>query len=184
MKEYNQKRDFEKTDEPPGVIQDNSGQNLRFVVQHHMARREHYDFRLEHKGMLLSWAVPKGPSYNPQDKRLAIQVEDHPFGYKDFEGTIPKGQYGGGTVMLWDEGFWLAESDAGKAISRGELKFALLGKRLMGRWTLIKLKESELNNWLLIKEKDEYAKDISGIMEFTTSIRTGRTMSEIGGEIE
>src|SRR5690554_4497057 len=105
LQEYKQKRDFTKTDEPSGqVLQKKPKDALSFVVQHHMARRDHFDFRLEWNGVLLSWAVPKGPSYNPKDRRLAIHVEDHPIEYKDFEGTIPKGQYGGGTVMLWDEG--------------------------------------------------------------------------------
>lgn len=183
LKEYTKKRDFEKTGEPDGDGGDGIGpeQTLRFVVQHHIASRDHYDFRLEWKGVLLSWAVPKGPSYNPQDKRLAIRVEDHPFGYKDFEGSIPQGQYGGGTVMLWDEGFWLAEYGVDKALAKGELKFALLGKRLIGKWGLFKLKDgARADNWLLIKEQDEYAEAAAGIAGFTTSIRTGRTMAEIG----
>ena len=105
LADYNRKRNFEKTTEPGGETAE-SKEDLRFVVQHHLARKDHYDFRLEHGGVLLSWAVPKGPSYNTRDKRLAIQVEDHPLEYRNFEGTIPKGEYGGGVVMLWDEGFW------------------------------------------------------------------------------
>jgi len=178
LKEYNKKRDFYKTAEPQGADKEKSNPVLRYVIQHHMSRREHYDFRLEWNGVLLSWAVPKGPSYNPKDKRLAIQVEDHPLDYRNFEGTIPQGQYGGGTVMLWDEGHWLAaESDVDKAIEKGEVKFVLLGKRLKGLWVLVKLKDTV--NWLLIKEKDEYAKTSADIDGFTISIRTGRTMSEI-----
>lgn len=185
LKKYNDKRNFEKTDEPKGISNNDEmpSQNLRFVVQHHMSRRNHFDLRLEWNGVLLSWAIPKGISYDPGDKRLAIKVEDHPFEYKDFEGTIPKGEYGGGTVMLWDEGFWLAGSNVDKAMNKGELKFALLGKRLVGEWVLIKLKENnQTNNWLLIKERDKYAKVENGISGYITSIRSGRTMDEIGAE--
>lgn len=155
---------------------------LRFVVQHHLARKDHYDFRLEWNGVLLSWAVPKGPSYNPADKRLAIQVEDHPLDYRNFEGTIPKGEYGGGTVMLWDEGNWNPAADADKGLKGGILKFNLNGKRLKGSWALVRFKNkdsNEENNWMLLKENDEYAKNSDGISQFTTSIRSGRTMREI-----
>lgn len=155
---------------------------LRFVVQHHLASRDHYDFRLEWDGVLLSWAVPKGPSYNTRDKRLAVQVEDHPIEYRNFEGTIPKGEYGGGTVMLWDEGWWEPQPDVDKGLAEGSLKFVLKGRRLKGKWALIRIKAKEgesKNNWLLIKEKDEFAREDDGIGEFTTSIRTGRTMGGI-----
>lgn len=160
--------------------------HLRFVVQHHIASRDHYDFRLEWDGVLLSWAVPKGPSYNTADKRLAVQVEDHPLEYRNFEGTIPKGEYGGGTVMLWDEGYWEPQCDVDKGLGDGSLKFVLKGRRLRGRWVLVRLKGKEgkkggkaENNWLLLKEKDEYAGDSDGISGYTTSVRTGRTMEEI-----
>lgn len=183
LERYNRKRNFEKTGEPHGSgAGENRGGNgrLKYVVQHHIARRDHYDFRLEWDGALLSWAVPKGPSYNPTDKRLAVRVEDHPLDYRNFEGTIPKGQYGGGTVMLWDEGFWESRSDIGVGLSEGSLKFELYGQRLKGKWALVRLKdkESAQENWLLLKEKDEYAylTEISG---FDTSVRTGRTMEEI-----
>jgi bifunctional non-homologous end joining protein LigD len=210
LKEYNQKRNFKQTDEPAGVLSDKNAQKnklsdknaqknklpnkniqekkLCFVVQHHIARRDHYDLRLEWKGVLLSWAVPKGPSFNPKDKRLAVQVEDHPFEYRNFEGTIPKDQYGGGTVMLWDKGEWEPHfdinkgfDDVDKGLDDGMLKFSLNGKRLKGKWVLTKLKsrEGEKNNWLLIKENDEYAKVIDGISQFKTSIKTNRTMDEI-----
>ena len=174
LKKYNQKRDFKKTKEPMGKIE-TSFNKLRFCVQHHMARREHYDFRLEWKGTLKSWAVPKGPSYDTRDKRLAVEVEDHPLSYRNFEGTIPKGEYGGGTVMLWDEGFWKPLGNPAKDFQNGSIKFILHGSRLRGRWTLIKYKE---DNWLLIKEKDNVFL-YSDIKEYTTSIKTGRTMEEI-----
>lgn len=181
LEEYNRKRDFEKTGEPRGAAQE-EGQRLRFVVQHHAARRDHFDFRLEWDGALLSWAVPKGPSYNPRDKRLAVMVEDHPVDYRNFEGVIPKGEYGGGVVMIWDEGFWAPKGNVDEGLRSGSLKFSLEGRRLKGGWALVRMKAKEgkdENNWLLLKEKDEYAKDSDGISEFTTSIRTGRTMEQI-----
>lgn len=184
LKEYNKKRSFDKTSEPKGQ-REHSHASLRFVVQHHWARREHYDFRLEWNGALLSWAIPKGPSYNMRDKRLAVHVEDHPLEYRNFEGTIPKGEYGGGVVMLWDEGTWEPASDVAVGLREGALKFILSGKRLNGKWTLVRLKETPTepqNNWLLIKENDQYVKKTSGISRFTTSIRTGRSMAEIQGE--
>ncbi len=192
LEKYNSKRNFEKTEEPQGkggesrrnsksVAKDRQPP-LVYVVQHHLARRDHYDFRLEWKGALLSWAVPKGPSYNPLDKRLAVMVEEHPFDYKDFEGLIPKGEYGGGTVMLWDEGFWEPLIDVDKGLFEGSLKFILKGERLKGKWALVRLKSKEEekdSNWLLIKEKDQYAKPEEGISQFTESVRTARTMEEI-----
>lgn len=174
LKTYNKKRDFTKTKEPKGE-KAKSKKKLIFVVQHHLARRDHYDFRLELNGVLLSWAVPKGPSYNPKDKRLAVHVEDHPYDYKDFEGTIPKGEYGGGIVQLWDEGYWEPTENPHKTYKKGYLKFILKGKRLKGAWTLIQYKE---NNWLLIKEKDN-VKGFMDISRYKKSIRTGRTMEEI-----
>ena len=184
---YNQKRNFARTLEPEGMTE-MAGEGLRFVVQHHLARRDHYDFRLEWDGALLSWAVPKGPSYNTRDKRLAVQVEDHPLEYRNFEGTIPKGEYGGGVVMIWDEGRWEPHGDVAEGLREGMLKFVLKGRRLKGKWALVRLKrkaEETKDNWLLLKEKDEYAKTVDGISPFTTSIRTGRTMTEIeAGEDE
>ncbi|HEY8423407.1 MAG TPA: DNA ligase D [Clostridia bacterium] len=183
LQEYQQKRDFAKTSEPAGETAEKPRKdNLLFVVQHHIARRDHFDFRLEWNGVLLSWAVPKGPSYNPKDKRLAIQVEDHPIDYKDFEGVIPKGQYGGGTVMLWDEGYWKPLNDVDKGLSEGSLKFELFGSRLKGKWALVRLKDQDNKdekNWILLKEKDEYASSGDKISNYFTSIRTGRTMSQI-----
>jgi len=181
LEEYNRKRNFEKTTEPEGENVE-SEDRLKFVVQHHMARKDHYDLRLEWDGALLSWAVPKGPSYNTRDKRLAIQVENHPLEYRNFEGTIPKGEYGGGVVMLWDEGFWEPSGNVEEDLQNGSLKFVLNGRRLKGKWALVRLKAKDGEtkvNWLLLKEKDEYAKPSEEISEFTTSIRTGRTMTEI-----
>lgn len=180
LSEYNQKRNFEHSGEPEGQAE-SSEETLRFVVQHHLARKDHYDFRLEWNGVLLSWAVPKGPSRNPRDKRLAVRVEDHPLEYRNFEGTIPKGEYGGGTVMLWDEGSWEPRGDAAEGLRKGALKFILRGKRLKGGWALIQLKgkEDTKKNWLLLKEKDEYEKEDGWISDFATSARTGRTMEEI-----
>ncbi len=187
LSEYKQKRNFDKTFEPEGNLED-SEESLRFVVQHHRARRDHYDLRLEWGGVLLSWAVPKGPSYDTHDKRLAVKVEDHPLEYRNFEGTIPKGEYGGGVVMLWDEGFWEPYVNVEEGLNKGELKFVLKGRRLKGKWALVrwKAKSGETkDNWLLLKEKDEYVKTDNGILEFLTSIRTGRTMAGIeGGEDE
>ena len=174
LKKYNTKRNFNITDEPIGK-KEKIAKKLRFVVQHHIASKDHYDFRLEWNGTLKSWAVPKGPSYNPKDKRLAIQVEDHPLEYRKFEGTIPKGQYGGGTVMIWDEGYWEPLDNPKKDFENGNIKFILKGKRLKGKWALIRLNE---NNWLLIKEKDSVI-GYKNINEFITSIKSGKTMEEI-----
>ena len=168
MSEYNRKRDFNKTKEPKYRVANKNG--FCFVIQHHLARKDHYDFRLEVGGVLKSWAIPKGPSFNPSDKRLAIEVEDHPLDYRHFEGIIPKGEYGGGTVMIWDEGIWEALE-----VKEKSFKFILHGQRLKGKWTLVKFKD---NNWLLIKEKDEYAYPVD-ISAYNTSIKTGRTMEEI-----
>ncbi len=177
---YNRKRDFKKTTEPLGT-RESADAAPRFVVQRHIARKDHYDFRLEWNGALLSWAVPKGPSYNPHEKRLAVRVEDHPLEYRNFEGTIPKGEYGGGVVMLFDEGFWEPYSDVKDGLQAGALKFGLNGKRLKGSWALVRMNTAgeSKENWLLIKEKDDYAKTDDGIDENATSIRTGRTLAEI-----
>ncbi|KGK88373.1 DNA ligase [Desulfosporosinus sp. HMP52] len=181
LNQYNQKRNFTRTAEPEGITEVTQ-EGLRYVVQHHLARRDHYDFRLEWEGALLSWAVPKGPSYDTRDKRLAIRVEEHPLEYRNFEGTIPQGEYGGGVVMLWDEGYWEPYGDVGDGLRAGVLKFVVKGRRLKGKWALVRLKGKageKQDNWLLLKEKDEYAKTSEGISEFNTSIRTGRTMTEI-----
>ncbi len=181
LAEYNRKRNFAKTAEPEGKPE-KPAERLKFAVQHHLARRDHFDLRLEWDGALLSWAVPKGPSYDTRDKRLAVQVEDHPLEYRNFEGLIPKGEYGGGVVMLWDEGIWEPQMDVEAGLREGSLKFLLRGRRLKGKWALVRMKakagEAE-NNWLLLKEKDDYAETAAGISEFVTSVRTGRTMAEI-----
>lgn len=181
LQEYQKKRNFGKTPEPPPRGEP-SGDDLRFVVQHHLARRDHFDFRLEWDGTLLSWAVPKGPSYHVRDKRLAVRVEDHPLDYRHFEGTIPKGEYGGGTVMLWDEGIWEPLIDPQEGLRNGSLKFILHGQRLRGKWALVRMQPrggDEKENWLLIKEKDEFAQPVDGIAHYQTSVRTGRTMEAI-----
>lgn len=160
---YNKKRNFRSTSEPEGT--DTVKTRFRFVVQRHDASHLHYDFRLELGGVLKSWAVPKGPSMNPADKRLAVMVEDHPVSYIHFEGTIPKGNYGAGTVEVWDKGFYfpvnkelekVSEKQALLALKNGELKIFLKGEKLEGEFVLVRLKKDE-NNWLLIKHKDEYA---------------------------
>jgi bifunctional non-homologous end joining protein LigD len=176
LAEYQRKRDFSKTPEPKGSP-DPAGQN-RFVVQKHWATRLHYDFRLEMDGVLVSWAIPKGPTLNPAERRLAAHVEDHPVSYYDFEGTIPKGEYGGGTVMIWDWGtFELEESTPAESLKRGEVKFRLNGVRLRGRYALVRTRSDK--DWLLIKKKDEAADPSFNIEKFDTSVKTGRTKEEI-----
>lgn len=182
LDKYKSKRNFNKTAEPSGNKKFNEKELLSFVVQHHLARRDHFDFRLEWNGVMLSWAVPKGPTYNSNEKRLAIKVEDHPLDYQNFEGTIPKGEYGGGTVMIWDNGFWESEKNVEESLKNGTIKFELFGNRLKGSWALIKLKAKEnekQEQWLLIKEKDKFVNIDYDINIFDTSIETGRTMKEI-----
>ena len=137
---YRAKRDFSQTDEPSGKEAVAPSKELRFVIQRHDATRLHYDFRLELDGVFLSWAVTKGPSLDPKVKRLAVQTEDHPLDYGDFEGTIPEGQYGGGTVQLWDRGYWRPIGDPQEGLKRGDLKFVLEGERLHGSWVLVRMK--------------------------------------------
>jgi bifunctional non-homologous end joining protein LigD len=179
---YDEKRDFTKTAEPRGSKSTNKGNS--FCIQKHDASRLHYDFRLEHKGVLLSWAVPKGPSLNPADRRLAVRTEDHPIEYGKFEGTIPKGQYGGGTVMLWDRGIWASLADVDEGLRRGSLKFLVKGERVLGGYALVRMpkKRGEKGeNWLLIKERDDFI-DEDGeklVREERTSISTKRSMEEI-----
>src|SRR6202046_649887 len=165
LAKYRAKRDFTKTPEPSGEPNAAPAGRRRFVIQKHDATRLHYDFRLELDGVFKSWAVTRGPSLDPHDKRLAVEVEDHPLDYGDFEGTIPKGQYGGGTVQLWDRGYWEPEGagSAEAALRKGELKFQLDGKRLHGGWVLVRMKHDRLGgqrpNLLLIKHRDEFARD-------------------------
>jgi bifunctional non-homologous end joining protein LigD len=193
LKEYWSKRDFTRTAEPSGKAAAPTGPRLRFIVQKHAATRLHWDFRLEHDGVMLSWAVTRGPSSDPSQKRLAVQTEDHPLDYGDFEGTIPKGEYGGGSVMLWDRGYWTPEGDmpVEDQLKRGELKFSLDGERMKGSWVLVLLKNDRKagktrsgkprQNWLLIKHRDEHATDDeAGLVEtHMTSIASGRAMDDI-----
>ncbi|KXH85929.1 DNA polymerase ligase N-terminal domain-containing protein [Chryseobacterium kwangjuense] len=164
LKDYNEKRRFNETTEPEGKTK-KSKDKLIFVIQRHAASRLHYDFRLEMDGVLKSWAVPKGPSLDPKDKRLAMMVEDHPYDYKDFEGNIPEGNYGAGQVEVWDSGTYepleetklTHEKELLKELHSGSLKFILHGKKLKGEFALVKMKNTEDNAWLLIKHKDDFA---------------------------
>jgi bifunctional non-homologous end joining protein LigD len=185
LREYQARRDFARTAEPKGKVGKTKITRLRYLVQKHAARRLHYDFRLEWNGVLMSWAVPKGPSENPNDKRLAIRTEDHPLDYGTFEGTIPEGEYGAGTVMLWDRGTWTPqEPDVDGALKKGKLAFILHGERLHGKWALVKLRKRsprDKDNWLLIKELDEYMRrgGTPSVETETTSVKSGRAMEEI-----
>ena len=179
LAKYRQKRDFTKSPEPSGAKPTNKPKkkDLLFCVQKHLASHLHYDFRLEHNGVLLSWAVPKGPSLNPMDKRLAMKVEDHPFDYGDFEGVIPEG-YGAGIVMLWDRGTWKPEVvDIDAALTKGDLKFTLDGVKLKGSWVLVRTRDER--TWLLIKHRDEWAGEISIIDEFPQSVKSDGDFSDI-----
>jgi bifunctional non-homologous end joining protein LigD len=184
---YQEKRDFTKTAEPSGEAKIKTTNRRRFVIQKHAATRLHYDLRLELDGVFKSWAVTRGPSLDPADKRLAVEVEDHPLDYGDFEGTIPKGQYGGGTVQLWDRGYWEPEGDKTpeEALASGDLKFHLDGERLHGSWVLVRMKRDrsggKRTNWLLIKHRDEYASDGNGdaILAEDRSVASGRPMAQI-----
>jgi len=186
---YQGMRDFSQTAEPSGdAARVRPSEALRFVIQKHAASHLHFDLRLEFEGTFRSWAVPKGPSLDPKDRRLAMEVEDHPLDYGDFEGTIPKGQYGGGTVMLWDRGYWAPEKGfekIGAALAKGELKFVMEGERMHGSWVLVRLKNDKVSkskpSWMLIKHRDEGAVDgnVTGPTDNDTSIASGRTMTEI-----
>jgi len=183
---YREMRDFAKTQEPSGADDVTPSRRLRFVIQKHAATRLHYDFRLELDGVFKSWAVTRGPSRDPADKRLAVATEDHPLGYGDFEGTIPKGEYGGGSVMLWDRGYWAPEPgvDPEEALKTGELKFVLEGERLHGGWVLVRMKRDKTGgkreNWLLIKHRDEAAVEGDDLLKTAdTSVASGRAMDAI-----
>jgi bifunctional non-homologous end joining protein LigD len=185
---YRSKRDFQKTAEPSGDTQLAGSNRRRFVIQKHDATRLHYDLRLELDGVFKSWAVTKGPSLDPHDKRLAVEVEDHPLDYGDFEGTIPKGQYGDGTVMLWDRGYWEPEGNKSpeQALAKGDFKFTLEGKRLHGGFVLVRMRNDrnggKRTNWLLIKHHDEFSVENNGeaiLEENDTSVASGRTMEMI-----
>ncbi len=187
LQSYRAKRDFEKTREPGDDAPVASSDRLRFVIQKHDATRLHYDLRLELDGVFKSWAVTKGPSLDPHDKRLAVEVEDHPLAYGDFEGTIPKGEYGEGTVQLWDRGFWKPEGklSAHRQFEKGDLKFTLEGDRLHGSFVLVRMRNDrdggKRTNWLLIKHRDEHAVDGNGeaVLKTDTSVASGRTMAAI-----
>src|ERR1700735_3335695 len=189
---YRKKRDFSRTAEPSGERAVAASERLRFVVQKHAARRLHYDLRLELDGVFKSWAVTRGPSDDPADKRLAVEVEDHPLDYGDFEGTIPAGEYGGGTVQLWDRGFWTPDGalTTEQALVKGDLKFTLEGTRLKGSWVLVRMKgdrtagprsAGKKNNWLLIKHRDADAKpgDGDALLADDASVASGRTLAQI-----
>ena len=182
---YKKKRTFKSTPEPSGGKA--AGPALRFVIQKHDASRLHYDFRLEMDGVLKSWAVPKGPSLNPEDKRLAMMVEDHPYDYRSFEGIIPEGNYGAGTVIVWDEGTYETLEPGNKSaqeksllqqLKKGSLKFKLDGKKLKGEFALVKLQNAEANAWLLIKHRDKYAKE-TDITKKDRSVISGKTLKAV-----
>ena len=182
LAEYKAKRDFGKTPEPGAKRSRVKGNS--FVIQKHAARRTHFDFRLEHDGVLKSWAVTRGPSLDPSQKRLAVMTEDHPLEYGGFEGVIPKGEYGGGPVMIWDEGTWEPLDDPDEGLRKGDLKFRLHGHRLNGDFVLVRMKPRKEDrgrqNWLLIKKRDDYAgAGDEPTQEFDTSVKTGRTMEQI-----
>jgi bifunctional non-homologous end joining protein LigD len=179
---YRAKRDFTKTPEPAPKRAAKAGDS--FVVQKHAARRTHFDFRLEHDGVLKSWAVTKGPSLDPTQKRLAVMTEDHPLEYAKFEGVIPKGEYGGGPVMIWDRGTWQPLNDPDEGLAKGDLKFRLHGDRLNGDFVLVRMKPRKgdrgRENWLLIKKRDAFAGDGDEPTEvYDTSVKSGRIMDEI-----
>jgi bifunctional non-homologous end joining protein LigD len=198
LEEYKRKRRFAETPEPAGEVEKKSSH--RFVVQKHDATRLHYDFRLELEGVLKSWAVPKGPSLDPSDKRLAMQVEDHPVSYFDFEGNIPEGNYGAGTVMVWDLGTWEplspvaiegkyaagTDADAATMLAKGDLKFRLKGKKLNGDFALVKMKGrrpgSKGNEWLMIKKHDRFVVEDYNIDDYDESVLTERSLVDIAGD--
>jgi len=184
LEEYKRKRNFKQTPEPAGKVE--RGKGHRFVVQKHRASHLHYDFRLEMDGVLKSWAIPKGPSLDPADKRLAMQVEDHPVSYFDFEGIIPPGNYGAGTVMVWDVGKWQPEGDAHAMLAGGDLKFNLDGDKLKGSFALIHIRSSKPGNkgteWLLIKHRDAYVQEPYDIDEYDHSALTKRTLDQIADD--
>jgi bifunctional non-homologous end joining protein LigD len=187
LAEYERKRDFAKTPEPSGAkAARGSGQRLRFVVQMHRATRLHYDFRLEDDGVLKSWAIPKGPSFDTGEKRLAMHVEDHPFDYRDFEGIIPKGNYGAGEVIVWDRGWYeLAEgTSTTEQIAKGKVKFILHGKKLKGMFSLVHIRGrgGEENAWLLIKDHDKYVDPNWKVEEHDESVKSGRTLRDIAAD--
>src|ERR1700692_4211318 len=194
LNEYRKKRDFKISPEPSGekTAPKTPKSSLIYVIQKHRASHLHYDFRLEFRGTLLSWAIPKGPSLDPSVKRLAMQVEDHPVEYASFEGVIPEGEYGGGTVMVWDQGTWTPESpDVAAALEKGDLKFTLHGKKLQGSWVLVRTRgfgSSSKPSWLLIKHRDKFASDSDITVAKPKSAISARLLAAIakanGGDVE
>jgi bifunctional non-homologous end joining protein LigD len=189
LEEYRDKRNFDVTEEPKGARPRANSSALLYVIQKHQASQLHYDFRLEWRGVLLSWAVPKGPSLDPAVKRLATHVEDHPLEYGNFEGVIPEGEYGGGTVMLWDRGTWTPEvPDVDAALEKGDLKFTLSGEKLRGSWVLVRTKlgygGSKKPQWLLIKHRDRYASTDDILTEKPRSVLTNRLLAQIAGDAD
>ena len=186
LEEYRRKRDFKKTPEPPGTVAQKPARELFFCVQKHLASHLHYDLRLEHNGVLLSWAVPKGPSLDPKTKRLAMHVEDHPRDYGEFEGVIPEG-YGAGIVMLWDTGTWTPEvADVDAALKKGDLKFTLDGYKLKGSWVLVRTGGrgggGDARQWLLIKHRDDWSGELD-ITEFAPkSVKSSGDFEDILAE--
>jgi bifunctional non-homologous end joining protein LigD len=193
LDKYKEKRNFRISPEPSGKAHAGAGskRDLLYVIQKHRASQLHYDFRLEYKGVLLSWAVPKGPSLDPSVKRLAMQVEDHPLDYGKFEGVIPEGEYGGGTVMVWDSGEWIPErADVEAALEKGDLKFTLEGKKLQGSWVLVRTRgfgSKPDKSWLLIKHRDKYASDKDLTVSQPRSVLSKRLLADIardnGGDV-
>jgi bifunctional non-homologous end joining protein LigD len=196
LSEYHRKRDFSRTEEPAGGGKEKKRpkeSKLEFVIQKHAATRLHYDLRLELDGVMKSWAVPKGPSLDPSVKRLAVEVEDHPMEYNAFEGTIPKGEYGGGTVMIWDKGWYEHEEKGGRdairaGLHKGDLKIVFHGKRIQGGYVLVRTRgygDGEKPSWLLIKHRDKFAEKGGDLVEtHVTSVVTKRTMDQIGGAVK
>src|SRR5688572_10910745 len=186
LERYREMRDFGVTPEPRAkpILQRNT--RLRYYIQKHDATRLHYDFRLELDGVLLSWAVPKGPSLDPKDKRLAVQTEDHPLAYGSFEGTIPEGEYGGGPVIVWDRGTWEPEGDARAMLEKGHLRFVVHGEKIEGRFHLVKTKGDQRakNAWLLFKAKDEHVKAGETVETMSDrSVLSGKTIEEISHHV-
>src|SRR5688572_10288953 len=191
LDEYRRRRDFNVTPEPPPGDPDAKARNLVFVIQQHAARRMHWDFRLEVDGVLKSWPLPNGPSLNPKDKRMAVQTEDHPYDYRNFEGVIPKGQYGGGQVIIWDEGIYTPDEGGEyswddkeegsrpmlEGIEKGKLSFTLQGQKLRGSFTLVKTRYAK-DSWLFIKHKDEHISE-RNVLEEDYSVRSGLTIEDL-----
>jgi len=193
LEKYRQKRNFKVSPEPKGRPQTKSKSSLLYVIQKHQASHLHYDFRLEHNGVLLSWAIPKGPALDPSVKRLAMQVEDHPVEYGGFEGVIPAGEYGGGTVMLWDRGTWAPEEEVpiDESLRKGSLKFKLNGKKLRGSWALVRTRNyrgTQKPAWLLIKHRDRFASNKDITVEKARSVGSRRSLAQIakanGGDVQ